>query len=76
MKAYRVRITSELRYYELCGLLAIGPPEDGLCPIYEHPRKDLTLEQSKKTQAAILGKGEFDPEKWIFREHYDASKIL
>lgn len=76
MKIHRVRVTSELRYYELCGLLAIGPPADGLCPIYQHPRKDLTLDQATKTQAAILEQGEFDPEKWVFREYCDASKIL
>lgn len=76
MKAYRVRVTSEVHFYEQCGLLAIGPPENGMCPIYRHPRKDLTQEQAAKTQAAILEKGEFDPGKWEFVEYYDASKIL
>lgn len=76
MKVYRVRVTSELRFYELCGLLAIGPPADGLCPIYRHPRRDLSKEKAEETQKAILERGEFDPEKWIYEGTHDASKIL
>lgn len=77
MKVHRVRLTSEEGFYEKCSLLAIGPPNDqGMCPIYKLPRRDLSKEKAEELQAKILATGQFDPANWEFAREYDASKIL
>lgn len=75
MRVYRIRITPESGYYELCGLLVLAPPEGGRCRVYKHQRTDLPLEKAQEVERAMLARGEFDPEKWVFLWDYDASKI-
>lgn len=77
MKLYRVRLTSEEGFYDLCGLMAIGPPNaQGTCSIYRHPRRDLSRERAEELIQKMRQMGEFDPSKWEYLYEYDASKIL
>ena len=77
MNLYRVRLTSEGGFYDLCGLMAIGPPSDqGTCSIYRHPRRDLTKERAEELMQKMREAGRFDPSKWEYLQEYDSSKIL
>lgn len=73
---YRVRVTPEVGYWEQCGLLALTPPENGFCQVYQHPRKDLPKDKAEELQARILAAGQIDLRHWEHRGQIEADRVL
>lgn len=73
---YRIRVTSEVGYWEQCGLLALTPPENGFCQVYQHPRRDLSKDKAEELQARILGAGQIDLGRWEHRGQIEADRVL
>ena len=75
-KVFRVRVTPEVGYWEQCGLLALTPPENGFCQVYQHPRKDLSKAKAEELQARILDAGQIDLGRWEHRGQIEADRVL
>ena len=75
-KVFRVRVTPEVGYWEQCGLLALTPPEDGFCQVYQHPRRDLSKAKAEELQARILDAGQIDLGRWEHWGQIEADRVL
>lgn len=76
VKVFRVRVTPEVGYWEQCGLLALTPPENGFCQVYQHPRKDLSKAKAEELKARILDAGQIDLRHWEHWGQIEADRVL